>query len=81
MSSITCAYHGDRPALTYCAGCGKALCGQCVVRLSTGNYCQVCASTPDLRPPGPPARSRTRWWLAAAGIAAGALLVARLVLR
>ena len=39
MSEIACAYHDDRTALAYCSGCGKALCSQCVVRLTSGNYC------------------------------------------
>lgn len=50
MTGITCARHADRPAIAYCAGCGKPLCGTCVVRLSTGNYCEECAETPDHRP-------------------------------
>ncbi len=77
MSAIPCAHHPDRLALAYCSGCGKALCGICVVRLSAGNYCAACAETPDLRPRR--ARGRGgRWWLwaaiAALGLAAYAFL-------
>ena len=50
MNGIACAHHADRAALAYCAGCGKTLCAECLVRSSTGNYCQSCAETPDHRP-------------------------------
>lgn len=50
MNGIACAHHADRLALAYCAGCGKALCAGCLVRLSTGNYCRSCAETPDHQP-------------------------------
>lgn len=62
MSEIVCVHHPDRLALAYCSGCGKALCNQCVVRLSTGNYCDVCAETPDHRPAARRA-GRSRVWL------------------
>jgi hypothetical protein len=62
MTAIVCANHPDRLAMGYCAGCGKALCSDCLVRLSTGNYCPVCAETPDHRPPSTRGR-RTRAWL------------------
>ncbi len=76
MSQISCAQHPDRTALAYCAGCGKALCGSCVVRLSAGNYCQACAETPDLRPiPQKAGRSR-RWLWVVAALAAIAILLA-----
>ncbi|MGH2404971.1 MAG: B-box zinc finger protein [bacterium] len=64
MNAIACAHHADRAALAYCAGCGKALCAECVVRLSTGNYCESCAETPDHRPAGVrPRRSRVLVWV------------------
>lgn len=72
MSAVVCAFHADRPALAYCAGCGKALCATCVVRLSTGNYCQTCAERPDHRP-AMDGRGRSRVWLWA-GLAAVVLL-------
>lgn len=67
MSGIPCSHHPDRLALAYCSGCGRALCGSCVVRLGAGNYCSACAETPDLRPQKPRAQSGRKWlW---AGIA------------
>lgn len=72
MNAIACVYHADRTALAYCAGCGKPLCAQCVVRLSTGNYCWACAETPDHRPAAlRPRRSRALLW---AGLAAVMIL-------
>jgi hypothetical protein len=62
LNVIVCAFHADRMALAYCAGCGKALCTGCVVRLSTGNYCQTCAETPD-RPSWAGHRGRSRVWI------------------
>lgn len=78
MTGIACAYHADRLALAYCAGCGKPLCGGCVVRLSAGNYCEVCAETPDHRPPPRTRRSRTWLWIGLAGAAIAAYLISRL---
>ncbi|MGQ0548149.1 MAG: hypothetical protein ACT4PY_00550 [Armatimonadota bacterium] len=76
MNAIACAHHAERTALAYCAGCGKALCAECVVRLSTGNYCSSCAETPDHRPAAQrPRRSRALRWV---GLAV--LLVAGYVL-
>jgi hypothetical protein len=71
---MKCANHSDRAALGYCSGCGKALCSECLVRLSTGNYCDVCAN------PGMKTRPRRPmpWWLILAG-AALLLVLARLL--
>ena len=44
---MKCATHPDRSALGYCGRCGKALCKDCLVRLSTGNYCEACANAPE----------------------------------
>jgi hypothetical protein len=78
MSAIACANHPDRTALSYCAGCGKPLCLDCVVRLSTGNYCDVCAETPDHRP-AVRRRATSRLWLWAglAGLMTAAYLITR----
>jgi B-box zinc finger protein len=78
--NITCAYHVDRTALAYCAGCGKPLCGQCVVRLSMGNYCDACAAAPDHRPGQPVKRSRTAWWIVGAVIVMVVYVLSRLIL-
>jgi hypothetical protein len=80
LNGIACAHHPDRSALAYCAGCGKALCAECVVRLSFGNYCQTCAETPDHRPPVA-RRSRARLWLwvGLAGLALVVYLILRLL--
>lgn len=71
---MKCANHPDRNALGYCSSCGKALCSECLVRLSTGNFCEACASpTAAARP-----RRAASWWLIVAG--AGLLfLLLRLV--
>ncbi len=80
MNGIACAHHPDRVALAYCAGCGKPLCGSCVVRLSTGNYCQICAETPNHRPPAlRRARSRMWIWVGLGVLAAAGLLISRLL--
>jgi len=80
MSEIACAYHADRTALAYCSGCGKALCSQCVVRLSTGNYCESCAETPDHRPAVRAAgRSRLLLWIGLAVLALGGYIITRLL--
>ena len=71
MSAVVCTFHADRPALAYCAGCGKALCTVCVVRLSTGNYCEACAEAPTHRP-GAARQGRGRVWVWA-GLAVAAL--------
>ncbi len=57
-TAVRCAHHPERAALGYCSACGKALCAACLVRLSTGNYCETCAN-PPARPR--PAR-RFPWW-------------------
>lgn len=77
MNGIACAHHADRAALAYCAGCGKALCAECVVRLNTGNYCSACAETPDHRPAtARPRRSRALVWVGLAVLlAAGYVLL------
>jgi len=80
MSEIACAYHGDRAALAYCSGCGKALCSQCVVRLTSGNYCDACANTPDHRPAPPrTGRSRLLIWVGLAVLALGGYIITRLL--
>lgn len=69
---MKCANHPDRNALGYCSSCGKALCSECLVRLSTGNFCEACAN------PTAAARRAASWWLIVAG--AGLLfLLLRLV--
>jgi hypothetical protein len=77
--SITCAYHDDRAALAYCAGCGKPLCGQCVVRLNTGNYCDACAATSDHRPSQPEKRSRATRWIVGVIILTVVYVLSRLI--
>jgi ferredoxin len=80
VTGIACTHHADRPALAYCAGCGKPLCSACVVRLSAGNYCEACAAAPDHRP-APPPKARSRLWIVVGAAVAVALilLVARLL--
>ncbi|MDQ7839693.1 MAG: hypothetical protein RDU83_01540 [bacterium] len=79
MNGIPCAHHADRLALTYCSGCGKALCGSCVVRLGTGNYCRACAEAPDLRPRRARGRSGRTWlWVGIAVLVLVAYVVSRL---
>jgi len=41
---MRCAYHPEAVAITYCSRCGRALCRDCVVRLSQGNFCDRCIS-------------------------------------
>ncbi len=74
---MKCANHPDRAALGYCAECGKPLCTACLVRLSTGNYCEACAN-----PSGAPARSGRRipWWVIAL-VLLGALMLLRALFR
>ncbi|HLJ60423.1 MAG TPA: B-box zinc finger protein [bacterium] len=62
---MKCANHPDRIALGYCSNCGKALCARCLVRTSTGNYCETCATSGD-RPPR--TRRAIPWWAIALGI-------------
>lgn len=72
---MKCANHPDRAALGYCSRCGKALCTECLVRLSIGNFCETCAN------PGTAARPRRAmpWWLIVlAGVAL--LFLVRLVM-
>jgi B-box zinc finger len=58
---VKCATHPDRTALGYCGRCGKALCKECLVRLSTGNYCDTCANAPDRAPAR--VRRGIPWWV------------------
>ncbi|HLN14932.1 MAG TPA: B-box zinc finger protein [bacterium] len=69
---MKCANHPDRLALGYCATCGKALCSSCLVRTSSGNYCETCAARGDQ-----PAKQRRGipWWAVALGILALLILV------
>lgn len=69
---MKCANHPDRTALGYCAGCGKPLCRACLVRSSTGNYCETCANPADR-----PARARRGipWWALALVLLAGLILL------
>jgi hypothetical protein len=62
---MKCANHPDRTALGYCSACGKALCTACLVRTSTGNYCEPCATGANR-----PARTRRAipWWAIALGV-------------
>lgn len=57
---MKCAVHPERSALGYCGRCGKALCKDCLVRLSTGNFCDSCANAPE--PGVRPARRGIPWW-------------------
>lgn len=60
---MKCVNHADRSALGYCSSCGKALCSECLVRLSTGNFCDTCTNpTAAVRP-----RRVVPWWLIVAG--------------
>lgn len=78
MSAIVCANHPDRTAIGYCAGCGRPLCSACIVRLSTGNYCQICAETPDHRPPAARRRQGRVWvWVGLAALVTLAVLASR----
>ncbi|MDR5693885.1 MAG: hypothetical protein QN189_04830 [Armatimonadota bacterium] len=70
-----CAYHPDALAITYCARCGRALCKDCVVRLSQGNFCERCLSGISER------RTRRPWGLylgASIALLIALLLIARL---
>jgi hypothetical protein len=80
VTAIVCAFHADRAALAYCAGCGKALCPGCVVRLTAGNYCQACAEAPTHQPrAGPRAGARVWLWAALAIIALAAYVASRVL--
>jgi B-box zinc finger protein len=72
---MKCVNHPDRAALGYCSRCGKALCTDCLVRLSTGNFCDTCAN------PGAAVRPRRAmpWWLIVLA-AAVLLFLVRLVM-
>ena len=73
---MKCAAHPDRSALGYCSRCGKALCKECLVRLSAGNYCEVCANDPQGRMSRP--KRRFPWWaiaLVVMGVAAAASIL------
>jgi hypothetical protein len=71
---MKCATHPERTALGYCGRCGKALCKDCLVRLSTGNFCDTCANAPERGTSRP--RRGVPWW--AVGLI---LLVAFIVIR
>jgi len=62
---MKCAIHPDRNALAYCSSCGKPLCTACVVRTSSGNFCEACATRGD-RPPK--TRRAIPWWMIALGV-------------
>jgi hypothetical protein len=67
---MRCANHPDRPALGYCSRCGKALCTECLVRLSTGNFCDACAN------PAPTAARRAMpWWIIVLAVVALLVLI------
>lgn len=70
---MRCANHPDRAALGYCSRCGKALCSECLVRLSIGNFCETCANPPPLVR----ARPAIPWWLIVLA-GAGLVLLVRL---
>jgi len=73
---MKCANHPNRIALGYCSSCGKPLCTACLVRTSTGNYCEKCATADDR-----PARTRRGipWWAVALGVLLLLALVRALV--
>jgi hypothetical protein len=75
---MKCATHPDRAALGYCGRCGKALCKDCLVRLSTGNYCETCANAPERSPRT--SRRGLPWW-AVALIIVAAVIVLRALIR
>jgi hypothetical protein len=76
---VMCAYHPGRTALGYCGSCGKALCTACLVRLSSGNFCEVCTASG-----GGPAPAKARrgipWW-ALLLLAAAVLILLRALIR
>jgi hypothetical protein len=73
---MKCATHPDRSALGYCGRCGKALCKECLVRLSTGNYCDTCANAPARA-----ARSARGlpWWALALIIVAAVIVIRAII--
>jgi B-box zinc finger len=73
---MKCATHPGRSALGYCARCGKALCKDCLVRLSTGNYCETCANTPERA--ARPGRGLP-WWAIALIIVAAVIVLRALI--
>ena len=73
---MKCAVHPERSALGYCGRCGKALCKDCLVRLSTGNYCAACADAPERSARA--ARRGVPWW-AMALIVLAAVIVLRIL--
>jgi len=75
---VKCAVHPERIALGYCASCGKPLCKDCLVRLSTGNFCEACAGASDR--PAAGKRRGVPWW-AIGLIALAALIALRMVIR
>jgi hypothetical protein len=75
-TAVRCTNHPERAALGYCSTCGKPLCTACLVRLSTGNYCNACANAAD-RPAG--TRRAIPWW-AIIAVAFALLLLLRLLL-
>ncbi len=44
MAKDLCINHTSTPAVTRCFSCHKPLCGQCIIREGTGNFCSsACA--------------------------------------
>lgn len=41
---MNCKIHGDREAVTQCAGCGSNICEDCAVHLDKGIFCKNCVS-------------------------------------
>jgi len=74
---VKCATHPDRTALGYCGRCGKALCKECLVRLSTGNYCDTCANAPDRGAARP--RRAIPWWVVGLILLAALIFIRALV--
>lgn len=57
---MNCAVHPERPGVSQCSQCGKALCESCQVELASGSYCRECleervAQTPDAHTAATPA--------------------------
>lgn len=73
---MRCANHPDRAALGYCSRCGKALCSECLVRLSTGNFCETCVNPPQAAR----ARPAIPWWVIVL-VGAALFLLVRLAIR
>ena len=74
---MKCATHPDRAALGYCGRCGKALCKDCLVRLSTGNFCETCANAPERG--ARPTRRGLPWWALALIIVAAIIVLRALI--